>query len=97
MRVLPKKLLIFGRWFKIVEEKIDGDLDGFCCPDKEIIKIAPNMKHKARTHTMLHEMLHAVIFRTGVFQGVDQKIIEVIVDSIATAILENFKLVKIRK
>jgi len=81
----------------VVEEEIASGLQGDCDPDTETIKIQKGLKHKSRTHTLLHEMLHAVLFRTGVFQGLDEKMIEVIVDSCATAILENFRLVKIKK
>lgn len=92
MNILPKKVLIFGRWFKISIEEISDEVLGDCDYEKEQIRISPKQTNKRRTHTFLHEFIHAVLFRVGIYQGLDDKFNEAISESIATALLENFKI-----
>lgn len=97
MRELPETLIIFGREFTVSVEEIEGGDLGACNPNTEEIKISPDQRQKDRLHSLIHEMGHAVIYRTGIFQGLDEKVIEVIVENMATAILENFTLIKKKK
>lgn len=92
-----KSLLIFGVIYKVYYTRIKGGLSGDCDPNRAIIRVCPLSPRKSQLHTLLHEMIHAVIFRTGIFQALDHKSIETICENIATAILENFKLIKKNK
>lgn len=94
MRVLPKKLIVFGLDIKVkVEACESGDLGGYDL-DTKTITIDPSQNQKDKLHTLIHEMVHVVLFRTGTMQAINSELAETICENIATATLENFKLVK---
>lgn len=90
---LPKSIKVFGETYKIkvIKEKDPVNL-GLCDFQKKIILVHDRQSSKEIMHTLIHEVGHAVFNRIGLNQSISHDLEEVIVDSIATAISENFRL-----
>jgi Zn-dependent peptidase ImmA (M78 family) len=93
MRKFPESVIIFGEEYKVIIENIKTGELGLADPNNKTITLEKNQSEKSKTHSFIHEFGHCVIFRTGLFQGIDEKMIEVVVESMATALLENFTII----
>lgn len=91
---LPKTVNIFGQKYKVKVEDLPPHLAGQC--DRQSFEILLNSEliEPLVGEVLLHEIGHAVFSRVGLLQCVEHNIEEIIVDTFATAISENFKLVK---
>ena len=94
----PKKFLIFGKSYRIVEKPKVFDDDGTRCEglldfDVGIISIESTMSSQQKTQTLLHEIFHATVKRLGMTQAdLSDDLEEIIVDNFATVITEIFNL-----
>ena len=85
---LPTQVIIFGQKFKIKETSLGG-VYGICDRASKTIYLEINQDPKEKLHTLIHEIGHAVFGRISLVQGVSPELEEVIVDTIATALVEN--------
>jgi len=81
------KLNILGREISIVMQRMD-DRHGEYDDEAAVITIDPRADY---WQTLLHEVAHAVFYRINFHVDVD--LAEIVVDTLATAISENFRLI----
>lgn len=89
---LPTTLNIFGQTYKVKPTNLIETMGalGLCDRKDKVIYIDNTVDEREQYCTLLHEMGHAVFSRVSLVQAVDAKLEEVIVDTLATAIIENF-------
>lgn len=92
-----KVVNVFGKPYlvKYVEDPtLPGDehqVAGYCDNKKCEILVSSKLQKEEMTQTTLHEEFHAVFHRVGINQSVGREIEEVIVDSLATFLVDNYK------
>lgn len=96
--MLPKKIDAFGKKVKIIEtnKHIDEfnpvEAYGVFCRERWTIYIRENLNDKEKIQTLIHEYLHAVFHRLHLNCSLDEHSENIMVDTIATAITENFNI-----
>lgn len=94
-QTIPKKLKVFGKEIKVTDDEDlirEGAL-GMLEIDKSLIRLDRTLEGDAKWQTLLHELFHVVFSRVGLTQTrVDLDLEEIIVESLSTAVVENFNL-----
>ena len=90
-------LHIFGKKIRLTFEVVDESWEGVYLPTEDSIKVSPNCPDPFQT--TIHELLHAIWHRCSISQAsISSEVQEIIVDTMATALSENFgKLKQIHK
>jgi hypothetical protein len=90
---LPKQITILGKKIKVVIiEDVNQENSGEYLGDTITINLAHQENNYDLWHSYLHEVLHATVRRIGVNNAISIELEEVIVDTIATMLLECFKI-----
>lgn len=89
---MRKTLTVFGKKVKVKTQAglTQKGVCGLFLAEEGQIVLCSSLKGEERLQTLLHEFFHAVIARVSVNQAINNEIEEVIVDTLATALIENF-------
>lgn len=95
---LPNQITILGKKIKVVTiNDHTQDNSGEYLGDTITINLAHQDNKYALWHSYLHEVLHATIRRIGGNNALDDGVEEMLVDTIATMLLECFKITPLDK
>lgn len=89
------KLNILGRSIKLHIEKnlkTTKDARGLYFEKEGMIFLDADLKGEEFNQTLIHEMIHALISRNGACNFLNEQAEEMFCDTIATVIVDNFKL-----
>lgn len=90
---LPNQITILGKKIKvIVIDDVNEENSGEYLGDAITINLAHQDNNYDLWHSYLHEVLHATIRRIGGNNALDDGVEEILVDTIATMLLECFKI-----